>query len=59
MLAKKSAPKKDSVEDVMFGFDENSFDENSFTDEDMAEALEMEKQENKNNAAYRDDTPDV
>lgn len=50
---------KDSVEDVMFGFDENSFNEDSFTDEDMAEALEMEKQENKNNAAYRDDTPDV
>ena len=50
---------KDSVEDVMFGFDENSFDENSFTDEDMAEALAMEMQENKNNAAYRDDTPDV
>ena len=50
---------KDSVEDVMFGFDENSFNEDSFTDEDMAEALEMERQENKNNAAYRDDTPDV
>ena len=50
---------KDSVEDVMFGFDENSFDENSFTDEDMAEALAMEMQENKNKTAYRDDTPDV
>ena len=56
---KEERSSENAVEDVMFGFDENSFNEDSFTDEDMAEALEMERQENKNNAAYRDDTPDV